>query len=72
MSSYSELYYAAYTPQELLDFIMKCRRDIDYKLRLTNLKEHEVDPDRTPEERGITIIIEWKNKAVEKLNELLK
>jgi sugar-specific transcriptional regulator TrmB len=72
MSTYSEIYYRAYTPQELLDFIMKCKRDIDYELRRTNLKECEVDPDRTHEERKIIIIAEWKNKAVEKLNELLK
>jgi sugar-specific transcriptional regulator TrmB len=72
MPTYSELYYQAYTPNELLDFIIKCKRDIEYELRKYNLKEQELDPDRTHVERGVLIIMNWKNKAIEKLNEVLK
>lgn len=66
------MYYEAYSPQELLDYILKCKRDIERDLRRLNMKECELDPDRTHGERGIVIIINWKNKAIEKLNELLK
>lgn len=72
MPTYSELYHQAYTPNELLDFIIKCKHDIEYELRKYNLTELELDPDRTHVERGIVIIMNWKNKAIEKLNELLK
>jgi sugar-specific transcriptional regulator TrmB len=72
MPTYYELYYQAYTPNELLDFIIKCKRDIEYELRKYNLKEQELDPDRTHVERGVLIIMNWKNKAIEKLNEVLK
>lgn len=71
MTSYAELYYNAYTVHELFDFVIYCKREIERQLRTLNMKENELDPDRSYSERHVSIIIEWKNKAVEKLFELL-
>jgi hypothetical protein len=73
MSSYQELYYKAYTPQELLDFVEKCSRDIERIYRRLDIdKSTPIDPDNTHDERAICIINTLKSKAIEKLINIIK
>ena len=73
MSSYQEMYCKAYTPEELLEFIKKCSRDVETIYRRLGIhKNTPIDPDNTHDERAICIINSWKSKAVEKLIDIIK